>query len=87
MPSASELAVYSGCLERHLYVALRRQVVDLVRLHFLDNPDQVGGIRHVPVVQVHFHTLLMRVLVQVVDTVCIEGGCAALDAVDLVSFL
>ena len=40
-----------GFLERHRDVALRRQVVDLVRLHLLDDPDQAGRIGQVAVMQ------------------------------------
>ena len=32
-------------------MALRREVVDLVRLHLLDDADQVGGVGQVTVVQ------------------------------------
>ena len=38
-------------LERHRDMALRREVVDLVRLHLLDDADQVGRIGQVAVVQ------------------------------------
>ena len=38
-------------LEADLHVALRRQIVDLVRLHLLHDADQVGRIRQVAVVQ------------------------------------
>ena len=66
-------------------MALRGQVVNLIRLHFLDDADQVGGIGQVPVVQPEAHLFLVRVGVQMVDPRRVEGGGAALDAVDLVA--
>ncbi len=39
-PSASELAVYSGSSKETRDMALGGEVVDLVRLHLLDDPDQ-----------------------------------------------
>ena len=60
-------------LEGHHDVALGGQVVDLIRLHFLDDADQVGGIGEVPVVQPEAHLFLVRVGVQVVDPRRVEG--------------
>ena len=61
------------CLERHTDVALGCEVIDFVRLHLLHDPNQVGGIRQVAIVQMHPHAFLMGVLVEVVDPVGIEG--------------
>ena len=63
------------------------EIVDLVRLHLLDDPNDVGGVRQVPVVQVQADMLLVRILVQVVDTIGVERGGAALDAMHLVAFV
>ena len=38
-------------LERHLHVALRGEIVDLVGLRLLHDADQVGRIGHVAVMQ------------------------------------
>jgi hypothetical protein len=62
-------------------VALGGQVVDLVGLNLLEDADQVGGIGQVPVVEDEITVLLVGVLVQVVDAVCVEKGGPALDAV------
>jgi hypothetical protein len=32
-------------------MALRRQIVDLVRLHLLDDANQIGGVGQIPIVQ------------------------------------
>ena len=71
-----------GGLERHLHMALRGQVVDLDRLALLNQTDQVGGIGEVAVVQEEAHVLLVRIAVEMVHPTGVEGGGAALDAVD-----
>ena len=74
-----------GLLEGHRDVALRRQVVDLVGLHLLDDAHQAAGVGHVAVVQDEAAAGLVRILVEVVDPVGVEQRRAALDAVDLVA--
>lgn len=68
-------------------MALGCQVVDFVRLHLLHDADQVAGIRKIPVVQYEFAAFLVRPLVKMVDTVRIEQGRAALDAVDFIALV
>ncbi len=72
-------------LEAHLHVALRRQVVDLVRLRLLHDADEIGGVREVAVVHEEADTRLVWVLVQVIDAVGVEHRRPALDAVHRVS--
>ena len=48
-------------------MALGTQVVDLIRLHLLDDPDQVGAVRQIAVVQGEPLIKLVRVLIQAVD--------------------
>ena len=76
-----------GRLEGDLHMALGCQVVDFVRLHFLHDADQVAGIRKIPVVQNELAAFLVRPLVKMVDTVRIEQGRAALDAVDFIALV
>lgn len=63
-----------------------RQVVDLVRLHLLDDADQVGGVGQVAVMEDQVAVLHVRVLIEMVDTVGIEDRRAALHAMDDVAF-
>jgi hypothetical protein len=56
-------------------------------LHQLHDPNQVGGVREVAIVQNQFEIPLVRILVKVIDTVGVEHRSAALDAVNLVAFL
>ena len=87
VPRPSALAVYSGVSKETADVALRRQVVNLVRLHLLDDADQIGGVGQIAVVQDEVAVLHVRVLVEMVDAVGVEERGAALDAVDDVALL
>jgi hypothetical protein len=50
----------------------------------LDDANQVGRIRHIAIVQHHLDLGLVRVLVQMIDTVGIEGLGTTLYAVHFV---
>jgi len=67
-------------------VALRAQVVDLVRLRFLDDAREVAAVAQVAVVQLEAGVVHMRVLVDVVYALGVERAGPALDAVDDVAF-
>ena len=67
-------------------MALRTKVVDLIGLHLLNNSNEVAGVRQISIVQMQIFIICMRVLVDVVNTVCIEQRCTAFDAVDDVAF-
>jgi hypothetical protein len=41
--------------------------VDLIRLHLLDDPDQVGAVGEVAVVEHQARVALVRVLIEVID--------------------
>ncbi len=66
-------------------MALRREVVDLIRLHFLYHANQIGGIGQIAVVQDQAPVGRVRILVEMVDAVGVEQRGAALDAVYLVA--
>jgi len=53
-------------------VTLRSEVVDLVRASSLNNSNQAAGIGHVAMMQEQAGILLMRVLVEMVNPICIE---------------
>jgi hypothetical protein len=73
--------------ERHCDVRLRGQIVDFVWLDLLDDADEAGRIRHVSIVQEETLVIVMRILVDVVDTISVEAGGAALDAMNFVALL
>ena len=73
-------------------MALGAEVVDLIGLHLLDDPDQIGAVREVAVVEGELRGLslltpLVRVRVEVVDPAGVERRRAPLDAVDWVARL
>ena len=76
-----------GRFERHLNVRLRGQVVDLVRLSLLDNPDEVRRVGHVPVVHEEAAAGDVRVLVEVIDPVGIDEAGTPLYPVDDVALV
>jgi hypothetical protein len=63
-------------------VALGRKVIDFGRLGFLHQPDQVGRVGHVAVMQQERHIAGMRILVQMIDARGVERGRPPLDAMD-----
>jgi len=54
-------------------MALGGEVIYLVRLRLLDDPNQVSGICQVAVVHEEIHVPLVRVPVQVVYALGVEG--------------
>ena len=61
-----------GFLEADGHVALGGQVVDLVGLHLLHHPDQVGGIGQIAIMQNEITMIDVRVLVEMINPVGIE---------------
>ncbi len=74
-----------GDLERHLDMALCREVVDLVRLDLLEDAAQRRAVTEVAVVKAQRRSLHMRVVVDVIDAVGVEEAGAAQQPVDLVA--
>ena len=66
-------------------MTLRGEVVDLVRLDLPDEACQLRAIRQIAVVKEELHPFFMRIAVEVVDPMRVEGGGPSDDAVDLVS--
>ena len=69
-------------VEAHLHVALRREVVDLVRADLTDNLDEAHGVAHVGIMQME-----MGLAFQVRDALAEVHRAAADDAVHVVPFL
>ena len=68
-------------------MAHRSEVVDLVGFYFLDDADEVGGIREVPVVEFEPKVFFVRVLVQVINAVGVQQRRASLDTMHFIAFL
>src|SRR5580704_19505519 len=61
-------------------MALGGEVIDLGRPNLLHQPDQVGGIRHVAIMQQERHIAGMRVFIEMIDPRGVERGRPPLDA-------
>jgi hypothetical protein len=68
--------------ERYLHMTLGGKVVNLIRLRLLDDPNEVGSVRHVPVVHDKAQLLLVRILIKMIDPPGIERGRAPLQAMN-----
>ena len=68
--------------ERDLDMALGGKVVNFIRLRILDDPNEVGSVRHVPVVHGKAQLLLVRILIKMIDPPGIERGRAPLQAMN-----
>ena len=67
-------------------MALCREIVDFVGLHLLDDANEIGRIGQITVMQLETDVLLVRVLVQMIDAIGIEGRRPALDAMNVYPF-
>ena len=86
-PRAGDVEGVLGDIEGDAHVALRAEVVDLIRLELVEQLDQRDGVGEVAVVGEQPHSLLVWVAVEMVDPVRVEARGAADDAVDLVALL
>ena len=68
-------------------MALSTEVVDLIGLHLLNDPDQVGAVGEVAVVEHQARITFVGVLVQVIDPAGVEAARAPLNAMHLVALL
>ena len=53
-------------------MALSAEVVDLIWLHLLDDPDQVGAVDEVAVMEHQSRVALVWILVQVIDPLVLK---------------
>ena len=69
-----------------MYVAHRRQIVDLVWLYLLNQSNQVGAVGQIAIMQEKASVTFVWVLIQMIDAVCIEQRGTSFEAVDLIAF-
>ncbi len=75
IPEGAERIRVSGvfrCLKTDKHVALGAEVIDLVGLRFLDQPDEICGIGQVAIMKKEADVLLVGVVVEVIDALRIE---------------
>ncbi len=63
-------------------MALGTQVVDLVRLDFLDDAGEVAAVGQITKWQMQITVARLLILINIVNTTCIEQQRTATDAVD-----
>jgi hypothetical protein len=64
--------------ERDGHMALRSQIVNLVRLNFLHDPDQARRVRQVAMMKSRSY-LVMRIVIKMIDAIGIEQRGAPFD--------
>ena len=67
-------------------MALRRQIVDLVRLEIIDELGHMDGIGKIAIVKKELFPVDLRICIEMVDTPCSEGAGPPDDAVDFIAF-
>src|SRR5260370_35347546 len=72
-------------LERDLHMRLRREIIDLVRLRFLHDADDIGRVGYITIVQLEGNALLVRIVDEMVDALGVERRRTTLHAVDDIS--
>jgi hypothetical protein len=55
-------------------MALRREIIDLGRPDLLHQPDQIGRVGHVAVMHQERHIAGVRVFIEMIDALGVEGG-------------
>lgn len=74
-------------IEGNLHVTLGREVINFIRLHFLNNADEICGVCQVAVMQYKTPILGIGGLVEMIDALGVEEGRAPLDAVHFIAFV
>ena len=86
-PIASALAVYSGVSNAHMNMALGSEIVDLVGVHLLNETDEICRIGQISIVHEEANVALMRIMIEMIHTACIERGRPPLHAMHNVTFV
>ena len=68
-------------------MALRAQVINLIRLNMFQDTAQTRSVRQIPVMQFQAQMAVMGVLIDMVDPLRRESGRPAHNAMDLISLL
>ncbi len=74
-----------GLIEADAHVGLGREVVDFIGLNLFEDVAQAGAVRHIAIMQAE-GDLFMRIRIDGVQAIGVEGGSAADHAVHLVAF-
>ena len=78
--------VYSSLIEAHADVGWRTEIINFVGLDLVEQTTKSGCVCQVSVMKMERNVSLVRIRVDVVQTIGIEGGRPANDAMHLVAF-
>ena len=84
-PPASVASNELGFKKSHLDVALGSEVVDLSGLNLADDVDEAGRVSEISIVEGHFGTALVLVVVEMLNPSSVEGAGATDDSVHIVA--
>ena len=76
-----------GRFKAHRHMALGAKVINLIRLHLLDDPNQVGAIGEIAVVEHKAGIAFMRILVEVINSAGVEAAGPAFEPVHHIALL
>ncbi len=68
-------------------MALCAEIVDFIRLSFLNNANQIGGISQVTIVKFDARIIYMWILENMINSICIKARCTTLDAMNRIAFV
>lgn len=66
-------------------MALGSQVIDLIGLDALYYPDQAGAVGEITIVQLEVAIVYVRILVEVIDSICVKQRRTTLQAMHLIT--
>ena len=78
--------IFSG-FKAHAHMALGGQIINFVGFNILHQAHHIIAIGHVAMMHEKAHIALMRVDINIVNTLRIKRGCAAFNAVDFIALL
>ena len=67
-------------------MGLCRKIIEFIRLSFLNDADQVGGVCEVPVMENEISLINVGILIKMIHPARIEARTAALNSVNNVPF-
>src|SRR5882724_7988930 len=86
-PDASDIGSVLRNIEAHAHVALRAQMIDLVRLQFVKKLHKIHRVAEVPVMKKHSHPVYVWISVKMINSRGVKRAGAANNPVDFVAFL
>ena len=71
----------------HFHMAHRCQVIDLIRLYFLNDSYQISAVCQITIMQFEIDIFFMRIKIEVIDPLSIEERTASFNTMNHVAFV